>query len=330
MKYTRKFVHYLWNPSLLLAVILQILPICRTVFTHPAVINSFAIILRWTIGGAAALEAYDSVSGATNNSGVYFTCPLVTTGTVSQAFDFHTTLGGPGLGADCCVAFGASGLPAGLSISNVDGKTTSQIYGDIYGLPTTATTSNVIISAIYSGCLGCSITTNLVITIVASSPAQVTGQPTPLTTIQSGGSATFSVTASGSPPVFYRWRKDAVTIPNATSSSLALTGVHTNQAGLYSAIVSNASGIATSSNALLIVNVPPPPPITLPAQPPNLFLFSFSPVIGLTNSVVTNNVMVPGPWNVLTNIPPPASANSIIVTDTFNGVSRYYRVQFSP
>ena len=82
------------------------------------------------------------------------------------------------------------------------------------------------------------------------------GQPQPQTVIQ-GSNATFSVTAAGDAPLTYQWRFGGVNIPGATANPLVLTGVQTNQAGLYSVIVSNPFGTVTSANALLTVRVPP-------------------------------------------------------------------------
>ena len=51
---------------LLLAAALQLLPLMRNIVTSPVAGSSFAFILRWGIGSAAALESVNAVSGATN------------------------------------------------------------------------------------------------------------------------------------------------------------------------------------------------------------------------------------------------------------------------
>jgi len=70
-------------------------------------------------------------------------------------------------------------------------------------------------------------------------------------TIVSGGSASFSVTASGANPLTYQWRKDGVNISSATSSTLSLTGINAGSAGNYDVVVSNTYGSVTSSIAKL-------------------------------------------------------------------------------
>ena len=56
----------LQKPALLLAALLQLLPLVRNIVTNPAVANSFAFILRWGIGAGAVLGSVDAVSGATS------------------------------------------------------------------------------------------------------------------------------------------------------------------------------------------------------------------------------------------------------------------------
>jgi hypothetical protein len=73
-----------------------------------------------------------------------------------------------------------------------------------------------------------------------------------------GQPATFSVTATGTTPLAYQWRKDGVAISGATSATLSLNGVQTDNAGSYSVVVSNAAGAVTSNAAFLTVTVPNP------------------------------------------------------------------------
>ncbi|MEN9574263.1 MAG: hypothetical protein RL514_2118 [Verrucomicrobiota bacterium] len=100
--------------------------------------------------------------------------------------------------------------------------------------------------------------TSQIAVVTVQTPPSISdaGQPQPQTVIQ-GSNATFSVTPAGDVPFTYQWRFAGVNIPGATANPLVLTGVQTNQAGLYSVIVSNPFGTVTSSNALLTVRVPP-------------------------------------------------------------------------
>jgi hypothetical protein len=88
---------------------------------------------------------------------------------------------------------------------------------------------------------------------VASAPT-ITLHPTSLV-VNNGGTAIFSVTASGEPVMEYQWMKNEVPVSGATSSTLALTGVKVTDAGTYTVRISNSFGSITSQPASLTVNV---------------------------------------------------------------------------
>jgi hypothetical protein len=78
-------------------------------------------------------------------------------------------------------------------------------------------------------------------------------------------SATFSVEALGRPPLSYQWNLDNTNIPGATGNSLLLTNLQISQSGSYSVTVLDPYGSMTSTNAILMVN-PPPPCISAPSN----------------------------------------------------------------
>ncbi|HJZ64164.1 MAG TPA: immunoglobulin domain-containing protein [Candidatus Acidoferrum sp.] len=84
-------------------------------------------------------------------------------------------------------------------------------------------------------------------------PAIVT-QPTAVS-VSSGQTATFSVSASGTAPLSYQWRKNASNVSGATASSYTTPATTTSDSGsTFSVVVSNSAGSATSSAATLTVN----------------------------------------------------------------------------
>jgi glucose/arabinose dehydrogenase/regulation of enolase protein 1 (concanavalin A-like superfamily) len=93
----------------------------------------------------------------------------------------------------------------------------------------------------------------------------ITDQPDAVT-VQQGGTATFTVAASGALPLNFQWRRNGVNISAPNSPTLTLTNVQTSQAGNYSVVVSNSFGAATSSSAALTVTggQPPVAVITMP------------------------------------------------------------------
>ena len=73
-------------------------------------------------------------------------------------------------------------------------------------------------------------------------------------TISAGHDASFTVSASGSAPLFYQWSFAGTAIPDATNSSLTIHDAQAVNAGSYAALVTNLFGTVMSSNALLIVS----------------------------------------------------------------------------
>lgn len=88
-------------------------------------------------------------------------------------------------------------------------------------------------------------------------PPTITGQPAGGTVYTNMPSFTFTVTASGSPPPTYQWLFNGVPIAGATASTYFKSGPFSlADAGQYSVIASNSSGVVTSAPATLIVLEP--------------------------------------------------------------------------
>jgi hypothetical protein len=93
-------------------------------------------------------------------------------------------------------------------------------------------------------------------------------------TVMVGGTAAFSVTATGTPPLAYQWRFDGTPIPGATNDTLVLNNVQTNAAGQYAVTVSNPSGTTNSLPATLTVApLTPEQPVVSIISPTNGALF---------------------------------------------------------
>jgi len=121
-------------------------------------------------------------------------------------------------------------------------------------LPSVTTSQAGAYSVIVTNSLG-SVASQSALLIVLTGPPSITLQPFGQAAF-AGSNVIFTVTATGSLPLFCQWYLDGTAIPGATNPSLELTAVTTNQAGAYSVIVSNALGSATSTDARLIVWIP--------------------------------------------------------------------------
>ena len=92
----------------------------------------------------------------------------------------------------------------------------------------------------------------LTVTATASAPS-ITVQPADQS-VTAGQTATFSVTASGTSPLSYRWQKNAASIAGAASASYTTPATATTDSGaVYAVVVSNATGSVTSRSAKLTV-----------------------------------------------------------------------------
>ena len=315
--------HLFRKHAILLAALLQVLPVVRTLVTNPAATSTFAIILRWTIGSTAALGAFDACSGATNS----FATPTNLTGTVNILYTNSLTLSaataGDG-GALCTVSSSTAtnvlsngqtttnSMPAGLTFKFIDRNSGTasftNVYCPIYGTPTQPGTNTFKVYLLYSGASPISNVFTISILAAASSPPVITNQPVSLTNLV-GSIATFS-TIAGTPPLAYQWRFNTnTTLSGATNFSLSLTNVQLTNAGYYNVVITNSSGSVTSAPALLTV-----------WQPPSI---TNNPV-GLTNvaggsasfSVIAGGVpAVAYQWRLLLATVPSASAATLSLTN---------------
>ena len=97
-----------------------------------------------------------------------------------------------------------------------------------------------------------------------------------------GGSASFNVSVSGTPPFHYQWQFNGASLLNATNAAYVTQAVGATNTGNYSVVVTNLAGSVTSSNALLTVIIPP----TLALQ-----LWAGYPVLDLDGMLGSNFVV---------------------------------------
>jgi hypothetical protein len=110
-----------------------------------------------------------------------------------------------------------------------------------------------------SNAFGLVTSTGSVIQIPAGSgPPQLVTDIAPTSTARyANQSLTFSVTASGSSPLSYRWKFNGAVIAGATNSSYSITNLQALNAGDYVCVVSNSISTITSSTSTLTI-IPPP------------------------------------------------------------------------
>ena len=97
-----------------------------------------------------------------------------------------------------------------------------------------------------------------ILTVTASAVApSITTQPANKT-VTAGQTATFSVTATGTAPLTYQWKKNGAAIGGATSASYTTPAtVASDNNAKFTVTVTNSVSNATSNAATLTVDVPP-------------------------------------------------------------------------
>jgi hypothetical protein len=115
----------------------------------------------------------------------------------------------------------------------------------------TAADNGALFSVVVSNASGTATSTNAVLTVV--SPPVITTQPASQT-VNLGQTATFTVTASGSAPLGFQWRKNGANITGATAAAYTTPAtVAADNGALFSVVVSNSLGSVPSANAILTV-----------------------------------------------------------------------------
>ncbi len=119
--------------------------------------------------------------------------------------------------------------------------------------PNANVTGQAAISIIVSDPNQASAESKFVLTVNAPLQPPVIIQPPQNLVVNAGETATFSVRASGSPPLQYQWQFNKIDLTGANGPSLILENVNPRQAGDYAVIVKNEVGTVVSQPASLIV-----------------------------------------------------------------------------
>lgn len=235
-------------------------PYKMTITGTPTAAGSATVtVTAWDTAGAkgnnASIKcAFNIVSGTTN------TAPAIT----AQPQSLSITIGS---GATFSVT--ATGSPAPTYQWQKGGVAIGGATGSSYSIASAQSGDAGSYSVVATNIAGSVTSSSATLTVNAAATAPaITAQPQSQT-VTAGGSATFSVSATGSPAPTYQWQKGGVNIAGAASSSYVISSVQAGDAGSYSVVVTNSAGSVTSNGATLTVNAAATVP-AISSQPQSL------------------------------------------------------------
>ena len=172
-----------------------------------------------------------------------------------------------GLPLNCQWQYNGSNMTNGGRVSGA--QTTLTDAGNIYGsVVSTLTISNVAAtdggtySLVASNAAGVVVSSNAVLTITPSAPV-IIQQPASQTVLV-GATVQLAVVVDGSAPFTYQWQlnqtnlTDGGAVSGSATPTLTITGASSASIGTYTVVISNAISTATSTGAVLAVEVAVP------------------------------------------------------------------------
>ncbi|MBE0543181.1 MAG: immunoglobulin domain-containing protein [Verrucomicrobia bacterium] len=218
----------------------QIPPPANDLFANRVTILGMTNTVNGSNSGATKEASEPNHAGNAGGKSVWWTWTAPTNGTVivdTIGSSFNTLL-----------AVYTGGSVASLSPVASDDQSGGNNTSKLTFNPTTGTTYQIAVD----GSSGASGAVILNLKEIPNSAPAITTQPQSRA-VPAGSNVTFSVTATGTLPLKYQWRRDEVNIGSATNTSYIIVGAQTNHAGAYSVMVSNSYGSVTSAVAVLTV-----------------------------------------------------------------------------
>ena len=120
--------------------------------------------------------------------------------------------------------------------------------------PSSTTTGTATISVTATDTNSNVVTGSFTVTVAASVAAPVVTTPPASQYVTPGSNVTFSVVASGTPPLTYQWKLSGAAIAGATSATYSVANAQLANMGFYSVTVTNGVGSVDSDVAILTVN----------------------------------------------------------------------------
>jgi hypothetical protein len=155
--------------------------------------------------------------------------------------------------------YGSTGVTyhSGSGFTSYDDLTQPQVLGWVWDAMGSGSKENY--EAAVQGQINNLINPPIVTPPLPWSAPTIVNQPQSLT-VDTGSTATFSVSASGKPTPTYQWRFEGATLTGETSNTLVINDVQDVNTGSYDVVVTNDISSVTSNTATLSVYYYPPQP----------------------------------------------------------------------
>lgn len=242
---------------------------------------------QWQFYGTNIPGAGATSSGATNatysvnnaqpaNAGPYDVIVTNIYGSVTSAPAVLTIAAGPTItngptsqtvtnGSSVTFTIGAGGSQPLTFQWRREGADIGGATASSYNISSVQTTDAGHYAVLVANNFGSTVSTQAVLTVIAL--PSISSQPASQST-GTGGSATFSVTAAGTQPLYYQWQFYGTNIPGATSSgstnaTYSVPNAQSTNAGPYDVVITNLYGSVTSAVATLTVVSAMPATITV-------------------------------------------------------------------
>jgi hypothetical protein len=144
-----------------------------------------------------------------------------------------------------------------------------------------------------------------------------------------GSNVVFGVTASGTGPLAYQWRKNGTNLTGPTSATLVLPNVNMEQSGIYTVFISNVSSNLSSAPATLTVGssfFQPPAAQSSAAIQTQGFGLNLMLEAGRSFRVQTSSNLLSPIWIDVTNFVSTGAAIQFIDAAATNQTRRFYRI----
>lgn len=220
---------------------------------------------QWRRNGTAVSGAtsasYTITNTQPNHAGTYTVVVSNTSGSVTSSsailsvhvppvITTHPQNSTLALGQSATFSVVATGTPTPTYQWRRNGTNITGATSSTYSIASVQSSHAGIYSVVVSNAAG-SVTSNNA-TLAINGPPVIATQPQSVT-VAAGQTATFNITATGSPSPTFQWRRNGTNIAGATAATYSISNTQPSHAGSYAVVVSNSLGSVTSSAATLAV-----------------------------------------------------------------------------